>query len=302
VPTTYTDQFYVIDPGSPPGPGTNLTAQNFDFVDADDNGFIQPNVGDTANGAEVTSVWVDDTITVTMNGTTQTITGVTFYLDGQPAIFTPTDGTILSDAVFQSSTYVVQSTEIDVGDFGPPCFTPGTLIETDQGLRAIETLKPGDLVMTRDNGFQPLLWMSSRTVPGRGQFAPVVFAPGAIGNPEELTVSPQHRMLIIGWQAELFFGVDEVLVPAKHLVNGNTIRQVETSEVTYIHLLLADHEIVMAGGVPSESYFLGHALRADHGGTRAELQALFPELEGMAAALLPARQVIRRHEGALLAA
>jgi len=302
VPTTYTDQFYVIDPGSPPGPGTNLTAQNFDFVDVDDNGFIQPNVGDTANGAEVTSVWVDDTITVTMNGTTQTITGVTFYLDGQPAIFTPTDGTILSDAVFQSSTYVVQSTEIDVGDFGPPCFTPGTLIETDQGLRAIETLKPGDLVMTRDNGFQPLLWMSSRTVPGRGQFAPVVFAPGAIGNPEELTVSPQHRMLIIGWQAELFFGVDEVLVPAKHLVNGNTIRQVETSEVTYIHLLLADHEIVMAGGVPSESYFLGHALRADHGGTRAELQALFPELEGMAAALLPARQVIRRHEGALLAA
>lgn len=302
MPTTYTDQFYVIDPGSPPGPGTNLTAQNFDFVDADDNGFIQPNVGDTANGAEVTSVWVDDTITVTMNGTTQTITGVTFYLDGQPAIFTPTDGTILSDAVFQSSTYVVQSTEIDVGDFGPPCFTPGTLIETDQGLRAIETLKPGDLVMTRDNGFQPLLWMSSRTVPGRGQFAPVVFAPGAIGNPEELTVSPQHRMLIIGWQAELFFGVDEVLVPAKHLVNGNTIRQVETSEVTYIHLLLADHEIVMAGGVPSESYFLGHALRADHGGTRAELQALFPELEGMAAALLPARQVIRRHEGALLAA
>ena len=302
MPTTYTDQFYVIDPGSPPGPGTNLTAQNFDFVDVDDNGFIQPNVGDTANGAEVTSVWVDDTITVTMNGTTQTITGVTFYLDGQPAIFTPTDGTILSDAVFQSSTYVVQSTEIDVGDFGPPCFTPGTLIETDQGLRAIETLKPGDLVMTRDNGFQPLLWMSSRTVPGRGQFAPVVFAPGAIGNPEELTVSPQHRMLIIGWQAELFFGVDEVLVPAKHLVNGNTIRQVETSEVTYIHLLLADHEIVMAGGVPSESYFLGHALRADHGGTRAELQALFPELEGMAAALLPARQVIRRHEGALLAA
>ena len=302
MPTTYTDQFYVIDPGNPPGPGTNLTAQNIDFVDADDDGFIQPNVGDTANGVEVTSVWVDDTITVTMDGSTQTITGVTFYLDGQPAIFTPNDGTILSDAVFESSSYVVQSTEIDVGDFGPPCFTPGTLIETDRGPRAIETLEPGDLVMTRDNGLQPLLWMSSRTVPGRGPFAPVVFAPGAIGNPVELAVSPQHRMLITGWQAELFFGEDEVLVPAKHLVNGDTIRQVQTAEVTYIHLLLADHEIVMAGGVPSESYFLGHALRADQGGTRAELQALFPELEGVAGALLPARQVIRRHEGALLAA
>lgn len=302
MPTTYTDQFFVMDPGNPPAAGTNLTVQSFDFVDSDDNGLIEPNVGDMANGAQVTSVWVNDTITVTMNGTTQTITGVTFYLDGQPAIFTPNDGTILTDAVFQSSTYVVQSTEIDVGDFGPPCFTPGTLIETDRGPRAIETLQPGDLVMTRDNGCQPLLWISSRTVPGRGRFAPVVFAPGAIGNPVELTVSPQHRMLVTGWQAELFFGQDEVLVPAKHLVNGDTIRQVDLPEVTYIHLLLADHEIVMAGGVPSESYFLGHALRGDASGTRAELLALFPDLEAVAGAILPARQVIRRHEGMLLAA
>ena len=156
--------------------------------------------------------------------------------------------------------------------------------------------------MTRDNGCQPLLWISSRTVPGRGRFAPVVFAPGAIGNPVELTVSPQHRMLVTGWQAELFFGQDEVLVPAKHLVNGDTIRQVDLPEVTYIHLLLVDHEIVMAGGVPSESYFLGHALRGDASGTRAELLALFPDLEAVAGAILPARQVIRRHEGMLLAA
>jgi len=302
MPTTYSDQFFVMDPGSPPSAGTNLTAQNFDFVDNDDNGLIEPNVGDTANGAEVTRVWVDDTITVTMGGSTVTITGVTFYLDGQPAIFTPTDGTVLSDAVFQSSTYVVQSTEIDVGDFGPPCFTPGTLIETDRGPRAIETLMPGDLVMTHDNGFQPLLWVSSRTVPGCGRFAPVVFVDRAIGNTGELAVSPQHRMLISGWQAELFFGQDEVLVPAKHLVNGETIRQIDAAEVTYIHLLFADHEIVMAGGVPSESYFLGHALREDRNGARAELHALFPELEAVARALLPARPVIRRHEGALLAA
>ena len=74
MPTTYTDQFFVMDPGNPPAAGTNLTAQSFDFVDSDDNGLIEPNVGDTANGAQVTSVWVDDTITVTMNGTTQTIT------------------------------------------------------------------------------------------------------------------------------------------------------------------------------------------------------------------------------------
>lgn len=302
MPTTYTDQFFVIDPGNPPSAGTALTVQDYDFIDQDDNGLIEPNVGDTANGVEVTSVWEDDTITVIMGGSTVTITGVTFYLDGQPAIFTPTDGTILTDAVFQSSTYVTTSTDVDVGDFGPPCFTPGTLIETATGLRAIETLEIGDLVATRDHGLQPLLWASQRTVPATGRYAPVVFAPGAIGNSEELIVSPQHRMMIEDWRAELFFGEDEVLVPAKFLVNGSTIRQVTGRQVTYIHLLFADHEIVMAGGVPSESYFLGHAVRENKPEIREELLTLFPELDRYANEQLPARQVMRCHEGALLAA
>ncbi|NPD18585.1 Hint domain-containing protein [Alterinioella nitratireducens] len=302
MPTTYTDQFFVIDPANPPPSGTSLTVQNYDFVDSDDNGFIQPGVGDTANGAEVTSVWIDDTITVTMGGSTVTITGVTFYLDGQPAIFTPTDGTVLEDATFQSATYVTDSTQVPVGELGPPCFTPGTVIETETGPRLIETLAPGDRVLTRDRGMQPVLWIGRRTMPGTGAFAPVRFAAGAIGNPDPLTVSPQHRMLVTGWRAELYFGEAEVLVAARHLVNGNTIRQVERAEVTYIHLLFAAHEIVMAGGVPSESFFLGHALRACDADTRAELLALFPDLAPGARDLVPARQVARRFEGAVLAA
>ena len=302
MPTTYTDQFFIIDPGNPPSVGTTLTVQDYSFVDDDDNGLIEPNVGDTANGVDVTSVWKDDTITVTMGGSTVTITGVTFYLDGQPAIFTPTDGTVLSDATFQSSTYVNTSTQIPVGDFGPPCFTPGTYVETEDGPRLIETLVPGDLVLTRDRGLQPLLWVSQRTVQAQGRFAPIVFAPGAIGNTDKLVVSPQHRVLITGWRAELFFGTDEVLVAAKHLVNDTTIQQEEGGEVTYINLLFDDHEIVMAGGVPSESYFLGHALNENQPQIRAELMALFPELEGYAASAMPARPLIRQFEGALLAA
>ena len=180
MPTTYTDQFFVIDPANPPPSGTSLTVQNYDFVDSDDNGFIQPDVGDTANGAEVTSVWIDDTITVTMGGSSVTITGVTFYLDGQPAIFTPTDSTVLEDATFQSATYVTDSTQVPVGELGPPCFTPGTVIETETGPRLIETLAPGDRVLTRDRGMQPVLWIGRRTMPGTGAFAPVRFAAGGV--------------------------------------------------------------------------------------------------------------------------
>jgi len=296
MPTKYTDQFFVIDPGNPPASGTALTVQIIDFYDQNDNGVIRGGTGDTANGGTITQVWVNDTIRVTMNGVTQTITGVTFYISGQPAIFTPTDGTILSDATFISSTFVTTATQVPVGDFGPPCFTPGTLMDTPKGARPIETLAVGDLVCTRDNGAQELLWIGRRTVQGDGDFAPIAFELGAIGNDARLLVSPQHRMLVEGWRAQLFFGTDEVLVRAKHMVNGCTIRQVPQDKVTYIHLLFAQHEIVTAAGVPSESYFLGHVLRQPDPATRDEVLALFPDAPSEPSRIIPARQVALQFE------
>ncbi len=302
MPTKYTDQFFVIDPGAAPASGTALTVQIYDFFDQNDDGVIRGGTGDTANGAAVTQVWVNDQITVTMNGATVTITGVTFYITGQPAIFTPTDGTILSNAVFQSSSFVTTATEVPVGQFGPPCFTPGTLIDTPDGPRPVEVLREGDLVLTRDHGAQRVLWVGSKTVCGRGKFAPVVFAPNTIGNPERLRVSPQHRMLIEGWRAELLYGEMEVLVPARALVNGDSIRQVPVERVTYIHLLFEQHEIVIAGGVASESYFIGHLATAAEDTTREEILALFPQLEPLVETEETVRPVLRVAEGAALAA
>ncbi len=76
------------------------------------------------------------------------------------------------------------------------CFTQGTLIETPQGPRAIEDIAPGDLVLTLDNGPQPVRWAGQRRVDGRGAFAPIRFEAGAIDNDTALLVSPQHRMLL----------------------------------------------------------------------------------------------------------
>lgn len=302
MPTKYTDQFFVIDPGSAPPAGTALTVQIFDFFDQNDNGIIRGNTGDTANGGLITQVWRNDTIRVTMGGVTRTITGVTFYISGQPAIFTPTDGTILSNATFISSTFVTTATQIPVTQFGPPCFTPGTLIDTPDGPRLIEDLRPGDLVSTRDRGAQVLLWMGSRTVPGTGRFAPVTFAQGAIGNTDVLVVSPQHRMLVDGWRAELMFGEDAVLVPAKALVNGRTIRQDPCEAVTYIHLLFENHEILTAHGVETESYFIGHLGSGDATETRAEVLALFPDLRAAVEELETVRPVVRASDAAVLVA
>lgn len=294
MPTKYTDQFYVIDPFNGVTGGTILTPQIFDFFDNDDNDIIQPNAGDTVlePGSdpevfnEITAVWYGDSVTVLIGGVEVEIFGVTFYISGQPAIFTPNDGTILQTAEFVRSNGIFPSTELPVGDLGPPCFTPGTMIAVPGGQRPVEELKPGDPVLTRDNGVQTLLWVGSRTVTGQGKRAQVVFADGAIGNDGAFAVSQQHRMLLSGWQAELLFGEETVLVPAKALINDDTIRLVETDTVTYIHLLFSGHEILFANGVPSESYFVGHLATAQAGEMRDEVLDLFPELRG-AVAVMP---------------
>ncbi|HAW48674.1 MAG TPA: hypothetical protein DCX34_15820, partial [Roseovarius sp.] len=129
------------------------------------------------------------------------------------------------------------------------CFTPGARILTEQGERPVEGLRPGDMVITRDHGAQPLRWVGRRTVPGTGRFAPVRVAAHVLdGACAPLIVSPQHRFLFTGYKAELLFGCDEVLIAAKHLVDGQAVTQTDQAAVTYIHLMFDRHEVIYAEG------------------------------------------------------
>ncbi len=161
------------------------------------------------------------------------------------------------------------------------CFVAGARIATAQGPIAVEALRPGDLVLTLDHGSQPLRWVAHRQVPSQGAFAAVSIPAGTFGDHGALRVSPQHRMLMSGWQAELYCGEGEVLVKATHLVRAGLLRQDHSGcPVTYYHLLFDQHEIVNAEGLWSESYFPGPQTLASHDEeTQAELYALFPELE-----------------------
>lgn len=298
MPTAYTDQFFTVDPGNPPPAGTSLTFDRVEYIDSDDNGDIEPNAGDTYDGVEITSVWEGDELTIELpDGTQVTYEGVTFYLDSGPAVFTPTDGQVLQDGTFVSSDFVTTSTQTPVGDFGPTCFTPGTMIRTPIGLRAVEDLQVGDLVDTLDHGPQPVRMVLDDQFRAAAHLAPVRFAKGAIGNDAPLVVSPQHRVLISGWRAEFFYGQDEVLVAAIHLVNGDTIRQVSGGVVRYIHLLFDDHQIVFGQGVPSESCYPAHMAQE----AADEVMTLFPQLAQEMAGQLPfVRPVLGRTEAAVL--
>lgn len=272
------DQFFTMDPAQPPVAGTALQVAKLSVGDRNGDSIISVQGGDLIDGLKVTNVWVNDTITVDMGNGPVKVTGVTFYRQNGPAVFTPTDGTELHNATFVSSSYVTQSTQVAIAAFGPPCFAYGTQILTVQGNRAVQHLRVGDRVVTRDHGAQTLRWIGERRVCGHGQFAPIHFLPGVLGNARGLLVSPQHRMLISGWRAELFFGQAEILVAAKHLVNGHTIVPFPTPMIDYYHLLFDQHEIVFAEGAQTESFYPGNDILASDRDTFIEVTALFPAL------------------------
>ena len=109
-------------------------------------------------------------------------------------------------------------------------------------------------------------------------------------------------MLIRGWRAELLFGEEEVLVPAKSLVNGDTVHAMPVDEVQYHHILFDRHEVVFAEGVASESFHPGQQMMDGDQDMRDEITALFPELEDVDATedWDAARPFLRMREGRLL--
>lgn len=146
---------------------------------------------------------------------------------------------------------------------GVICFTPGTMILTPQGPRDVASLAEGNYVQTQDNGPAEVLWVGRRHVTGARMRAmpdlvPVRLREGALDKdvPDEgLLVSPDHRMVLRGARARALFSQDEVLVTAKDLVNDLTVQRDHSLRgVTYIHMMLPQHEIVFANGVATESF------------------------------------------------
>lgn len=189
-----------------------------------------------------------------------------------------------------------------------PCYTPGTLIETDAGPRPVESLRAGDRVWTRDHGFQPVLWAGIRCIAlpadgSRDHLRPVRIAPGILDRAGGgLLVSPQHRILLHSRIAQRMFGTMQVLVPAKALLDlpGVTLAT-GIACVTYVHFACASHQIVRANGVLSESLYLGsQALLTLGAAARAEIAAIFPGLDSPVPAarlvgVAQARSLIARH-------
>jgi len=140
-------------------------------------------------------------------------------------------------------------------------FARGTMITLATGAqKPIEDLAPGDRVLTRDHGGQPLRWIGRATLKAVGPFAPVVITAGTLGNAGDLIVSQHHRMFLYQRNhRHAGLPTSELLVQAKHLVDGERVFLREGGFVDYLALVFDRHEIVYAEGVPAESLMVNDA-------------------------------------------
>jgi hypothetical protein len=188
-----------------------------------------------------------------------------------------------------------------------PCFTPGTMIETDHGPVPVETLGVGDRVKTLDHGHQAIRWIGRRTLSAAEllrlpRLRPVLIAAGALGAglpARDMRISPQHRLLMTGAHAELISGEPEVLAPALYFLGQpGIVQDAAAAGVTYIHLMFDTHEIVLSDGIWTESFQPGAAtLSAMDAAQRNELMALLPGLPATQSLAYPsARSTLKRYE------
>ncbi|NDW07209.1 Hint domain-containing protein [Jiella pacifica] len=134
------------------------------------------------------------------------------------------------------------------------CFSAGTRIETVNGPKPIEELAVGDLAVTASGARRPIVWIGRRVLNCAGErahMAPIRIRADAFGAgvPErDVFLSPGHPVLVKQ------DGV-EVLVPIMNLINGTTIERTTLSRVTYWHVELDQHDVLLADGLPAESFF-----------------------------------------------
>ncbi len=195
------------------------TMDNFDVA-----GDTLELVGRTVTGASI----VGTTMTVTVTG-------------GGPFLFNLAGTPSTTPLHFSGSDITVA-----------PCFVEGTMILTERGEVAVETLRAGDVVVTHLGFPRAVRWIGHRRIDISRHADPSLVRPISIAA-EAFPGNKQHRDLLVSPDHALF--IDDMLIPAKLLVNGASIvAETDCRWVTYYHVELEEHDVLLAEGLPAESY------------------------------------------------
>ena len=275
-PTT----LYVADSGNPKG-GTAgdgglqkwtfaNNKWNLDYTLSNGLGLVSNGTGDPGSGGKATTGLIGLTGVVTGNSVSLFATNATIGDLNATALYGITD-TLSSTAAATSTTESFTQLASAPADsnirgvaFAPSvaCYVSGTMIKTTRGEIAVEQLAVGDLVVTASGDHRPIRWLGHQSHRCEGPVQPrstwpVRVAAGAFGPRKpsaDLFLSPGHSVCVNV--------ITDVLVPIQELVNGSTIAYVEVDEVTYWHIELDLHDVLVANNLPAESFLEMGANRA----------------------------------------
>ncbi len=285
--------------GNTIGSGGNYHIDNGVIFDGDrfsnENGDDNSQFGTVTemDGTAITSgqIYLEQSYTLTAAGET-TITLYRVEIAGTVV------GYVATSPLVEGVTYATTTSNVTPGNapdtsqpggiIDVPCFVAGTMIETPQGLVAVETLKAGDLVVTAEGVARPIRWAGSKLIAPKlckdRNLSPIRIPKDAFGPDlprRDLLVSPNHRVVLNGAEVQLLTGEEQVFVAAKFLVGFAGITRADSLNlVPYVHLLLDEHAVLISEGVATESLHPGDmALRALAPDAVEEVLYLFPDLK-----------------------
>jgi preprotein translocase subunit YajC len=227
--------------------GVALNNTNFDMGETGTSTLVYQPQGlqiDLSSAPSISGLSAGDQIQVIGATSGEVVGNEIVFKDGNGNTIIKYDasGEDLSKVTFENGTMVYA------------CYLKGTHIATPEGEVQVETLKAGDKVLTASGGVATVKWLGHRTlhksrIPAQDAVRafPILFKKDSIANNvphRDLTLSPGHHV-----------SFDGTLVPAMMLVNGQTIvQQFNTKVFEYFHVELEQFDIMLAEGVPAESY------------------------------------------------
>ncbi len=165
----------------------------------------------------------------------------------------------------------------------------GANLRTPCGERRVEFLRKGDLIVTRDEGLQPvrMIWTTTVTaaeIAADPSLAPIVIRPRAVGPmmpKKTVSVGAAHRLLIPGWRLMDEDDTTNCLVPARDITDLSDESFIDRSpeEVTYYNVVFDEHLVFSANGLPVESFSPNaETLKKTPQPVQRELSVTFPEM------------------------
>ncbi|MGJ5620702.1 Hint domain-containing protein [Sulfitobacter sp. MF3-043] len=265
-----------------------------------DHGFTDNRITGTIDGVSVNESLVNPEYAYVIKDSNGTTVGKMYAITKNNADLSDIEAMVFDFQPRAGETYTISSVDSTPSTSYSNlyvCFVAGTLIETCKGPVAVEAIKPGDRVHTRDRGLQKVAWVGSREMNYQKlvmdpRSRPILIAAGALGRgipATPLALSPQHRVLVSSKIIERMTGHGEMMVPAKKLLDLDGVEQyLPDAGVTYVHILCETHEIVTANGAYAETMYLGEeSMKMVSQEDNQDIAALHPRL-GDRMALHPA--------------